>query len=205
MLSVVGLVLLTLANMLVVIGVENKPDFINGTQCVFVPETKKFSCHLGNKSVRCSAVANFTDLYDGADNFYVFGIGPSHQEFPITSLPPTARAFASSTYFYNLYPRSSSKDNTTYSSSLFGGHRIVLFTGNFDRQYGIRVIDPECFGRMLKLLNMATDFEHVTVDTTTSVKLIGALFVNDPAGVVKRWPYGFDIPYYLNMGLLGLG
>jgi hypothetical protein len=162
------------------------PGFTNSTQCVFVPGTKTFSCQFGTTSVGCSAVTNFTVF--GDVNYYVFGIETLGTGF--TNMPVTG-------FFYNLYPRSF--DNTTYLGTTFGGHKVVLYYGPNFVEYGIRVFDSDCFGRLVKLFGTVTDFHPITVGTTT-VNLIGEVLVNDPVVVAKRWLYGYGFgygyPYY---------
>lgn len=146
------------------------PGISNTTQCVFVPGTRTFTCAFGTRRVECSAVTNFT-----TPDYHLFGIGST----PIKGM-------------YTLYPRA--LDNTTYVT---GDDFVLYFAPNFVHT-GIRVINEACFGELIGLFDMITDFHTLTIGGK-SINLVGEILIND-ATVQKRWlwgyGYGMGWPYY---------
>ena len=135
------------------------PGFFNSTQCVYLPTTRTFTCSFGERRVECSAVANFTVF--GPTKYNLFGIARLAETF--VNAPATTVNFA-------LYPRSF--DNITYVSSTVGTSPVVLYYGETFSNYGIRVIDPICFGQIVELFGTVTDYHVITVGSTP-VSLIG--------------------------------
>ena len=172
------------------------PGFFNSTQCVYLPTTRTFTCSFGERRVECSAVANFTVF--GPTKYNLFGIARLAETF--VNAPATTVNFA-------LYPRSF--DNITYVSSTVGTSPVVLYYGETFSNYGIRVIDPVCFGQIVELFGTVTDYHVITVGSTP-VSLIGEVLYSDTT-VAKRWlwGYGFGLGYpyfgWGGMGMYGLG
>jgi len=174
------------------------PGFFNSTQCVYLPTTRTFTCSFGERRVECTAVSNFTVF--GTTPYHLFGIGRLAETFVNTPV---------TTYQFGLYPRGF--DNITYVSSVVGTKPVVLYYGETFVNYGIRVVDPVCFGQIVELFGTVTDYHVVTIGSTP-VSLIGEVLYSDST-VAKRWlwGYGFGLgyPYFgwggLYGGLYGLG
>jgi hypothetical protein len=137
-----------------------------------------------NKTVECSAVANFS-IFGETEQYRLFGIETLRTE-PVEGEPIR----------YFLHPRAF--DNTTYLNSTYNHEDLVIYYGKTFVNYGIRVLDEACFTRIHKMFDHVADL-HVTRINGVKVPLIGEVLYNDEV-TQKRWLYGYGYglgwPYF---------
>lgn len=160
----------------------------NGTHCVYLPETRVFSCRSSDFTVECSAAANFSSL-----SYHLFGIERLVVDKDV-SVEKTV---------FHLYPRH--VDNTTYLnySMEFDGsvHDLVLYYGENFVSYGIRILEEKCWEKIYKVFSQVVDYHVINVAgpvEPVSVSLLGEVLIHDSV-VTKRWLYGYGYwgyPYY---------
>ena len=166
----------------------------NITQCMYKLVEKEIDCRGVGGEVECPAV--FEWPASGVPAFRVFGLGiiPEFVDAKIELVR------------YWLYPRS--LNNITYVNHTFvldGAARVVfLYYGEKFVEYGFRVTDAKCFGRLFGLIRGSSVEHKVPVlgasGVKTEVPMIGEVLVYDKE-VSKRWLYG----YGFGLGLGGWG
>ena len=166
----------------------------NITQCMYKLVEKEIDCRGVGGEVECPAV--FEWPASGVPAFRVFGLGiiPEFVDAKIELVS------------YWLYPRS--LNNITYVNHTFsveGAVRdIFLYYGEKFVEYGFRVTDAKCFGRLIGLIRGSSVEHKVPVlgdsGVKTEVPMIGEVLVYDKE-VSKRWLYG----YGFGLGLGGWG
>jgi hypothetical protein len=170
--------MLSIGLLLTLVGVAmavDMPQFTNSTKCVFTADANTISCKFGKANVSCSAVTNFTIFNDV--KFSLFGIetlGTGFVHSPIGN------------YVYNLYPR-------PFGNGTYVDTKVSLYTGPSFVEYGIRVIESDCFGNLVQMFNGINDFHNVTIGTKT-VNLIGEVMILSNE-IFKRWTYGYTYGY----------
>jgi len=167
---------------------------VNVTQCLYRPVDKVFGCRGVSGEVECPAI--FEWPVSGVPAYKVFGLGvvPEFVDAKIELVR------------YWLYPRS--LDNITYVNHTFsveGAVRdIFLYYGEKFVEYGFRVTDAKCFGRLIGLIRGSSVEHMLPIESDLVVKpvvpMIGEVLVYDKE-VSKRWLYG----YGFGLGLGGWG
>jgi len=166
----------------------------NVTQCIYRPEEKVIHCGGVSGEVECPAI--FEWPVSGVPIYKIFGLG----------VVPEFVDAKTELVRYWLYPRS--LDNITYvdhSLVVEGGRKnVVMYYCEKFVEYGFRVTDPKCFGRLIGLIRGSSVERKVPVVGDNSVKtelpMIGEVLVYDKE-VSKRWLYG----YGFGLGLGGWG
>jgi len=171
------------------------PIVHNVTQCVYRPEDRIFGCRGGvDVSVECPAIFEWPSNSILAYKIFGLGIVPEYVDVK------------SELVRYWLYPRSF--DNSTYfNHSLIteGGVRdLFLYYGEKFVEYGFRVTDLDCFGRLVALIRGSSVEHMIPLESELTVKpvvpMIGEVLYFDKE-VSKRWLYG----YGFGLGLGGWG
>lgn len=168
------------------------PPVSNSTHCVYLPESRVFSCKSEELTVECNAVANFSTV---GSAYFLFGIEKVRDIFVDVPFEQVK--------FY-LYPRS--LDNSTYLNYTFElegkFHDFVLYYGENFVDYGIRVIDVACYEKIVRWFRPLVDFHVISLTDVNvvpyNVSLIGEVLIHDKT-VLKRWLYGYGYwgyPYY---------
>ena len=158
---------------------------------MYRPIDKIFGCRGLGGEVECPAV--FEWPVSGVSSYKVFGLGivPEFVDAKVELVK------------YFLYPRQ--LDNITYVNHtivLDGGVRdIFLYFGEKLVEYGFRVTDVKCFGRLIGLIKGSSVERLIPLEgQTVTVPMIGEVLVYDKE-VSKRWLYG----YGFGLGLGGWG
>jgi len=170
------------------------PIVQNVTQCLYRPVDKVFGCRGVSGEVECPAV--FEWPASGVPAYRVFGLG----------VVPEFVDAKTELVRYWLYPRS--LNNITYVNRtlvLDGGVRdVFLYYGEKFVEYGFRVTDAKCFGRLIGLIRGSSVEHMLPIESDLVVKpvvpMIGEVLVYDKE-VSKRWLYG----YGFGLGLGGWG
>jgi hypothetical protein len=167
----------------------------NVTQCVYRPEERIFGCRGGvDVSVECPAIFEWPSNSILAYKIFGLGIVPEYVDVK------------SELVRYWLYPRSF--DNSTYfNHSLIteGGVRdLFLYYGEKFVEFGFRVTDLDCFGRLIALIRGSSVEHMIPLESELVVKpvvpMVGEVLYFDKE-VSKRWLYG----YGFGLGLGGWG
>jgi hypothetical protein len=153
-------------------------------QCTYSGSNSMLTCNSVNTSVVCNVVANLTwfQQQQPVQKYEVFGIGRYQQP---------QQSSNTSCYWYGLYPRTLNNSqwlNTTWSpvvgeTVVPSGqyyHVSIFYTPSYQVQkhqhYGFRVVDEECYQRLVYQFNNVTQFEYVHVrDVTNKVPFVGEL------------------------------
>jgi len=180
--------------------VAREPTVANVTQCIYRPEDKIFGCRGGvDVSVECPTIFEWRENLPLA--YKIFGLG----------VVPGSVDAKTELVRYWLYPRT--LDNSTYfnhSLIVEGGIReLFLYYGEKFVEYGFRVTDVECFGRLIALIR-GCSVEHMIpleseLDVKAVVPMVGEVLYFDKE-VSKRWLYGYGFGLgYGGWGYGGLG
>jgi hypothetical protein len=159
---------------------------------MYRPVDRMFGCRGVSGEVECPAV--FEWPVSGVPSYKIFGLGV---------VPEFVDAKAELVRYW-LYPRQ--LDNVTYVNHtvLFDGavRDIFLYYGEKFVEYGFRVTDIKCFGRLIGLIRGSSVERVIPLDAERSVTvpMIGEVLVYDKE-VSKRWLYG----YGFGLGLGGWG
>jgi len=155
----------------------------NITQCMYKLVEKEIDCRGVGGEVECPAV--FEWPASGVPAFRVFGLGiiPEFVDAKIELVR------------YWLYPRS--LNNITYVNHTFvldGAARdVFLYYGEKFVEYGFRVTDAKCFGRLIGLIRGSSVEHMIPLESDLTVKpvvpMIGEVMVLDK-DVSKRWLWG---------------
>jgi hypothetical protein len=133
------------------------PTLVNGTQCMFIPTLKKFTCRSDKSIVECDGISHL----DGV-SFELFGLGHmsvSNGEVEKYWMYP--RDVNSSVYL-NHTLISDVKDKLPINVMLYHGDKFVDF--------GIRVEDLKCYKRLVSLLDSVKEEHLVNIDSELEVK-----------------------------------
>ena len=176
----------------------------NVTQCIYKPEEKILHCGGVGGDVQCPVIFEWPK--SDVTLYKIFGLG---------IIPEFVNGKTESVRYW-LYPRS--LENITYFNHTLivdGGIRnVVLYYCEKFVEYGFRVTDAGCFGRLVGLIKGSSVERMVPVlgdsGVKTTLPLIGEVLVYDKE-VSKRWlyGYGFGLGYggwgYGGLGYGGLG
>jgi len=159
------------------------PVVQNITQCMYKLVEKEIECRGVGGEVKCPAV--FEWPASGVPAYRVFGLG----------VVPEFVDAKTELVRYWLYPRS--LNNITYVNRtlvLDGGVRdIFLYYGEKFVEYGFRVTDDKCFGRLIGLIRGSSVERMIPLESDLVVKpvvpMIGEVLVLDK-DISKRWLWG---------------
>lgn len=124
---------------------EIKPD-MERTECVYNRNNSMIMCAVHSKMVECKTELRWVKE-DSKKEFFLYGIGKSET---------TPRS-------YRLFPRTLT--NSAWLDNTYNGKQVSLFSSDKLDHLGLRVIDENCFKRMVYLLKMSKRNEKVNVQS----------------------------------------
>ncbi len=126
--------------------------------CAFVNQTSMLNCAGSNAMVECEASLR----WDGDFSFNLMGIADNEQESPV------AKSF-------RLLPRS--VDNSKWEEDVRGEKRISLYQSEKLDNFGLRVLDEQCFEKLTSLLNDSNRREKVFLSDNKSTAVLRCKFL----------------------------
>jgi hypothetical protein len=152
------------------------------TQCLYKPVDKMIECKAIGENIECAAI--FEWPVSGLPMIKGFGLG----------MIPELNGLKTDLVKYWMYPRS--LDNMTYVNHIImvdGIFRdVFLYYGEKFVEYGIRVTDSKCFGRLVNLIN-GSPVHMLPIESDfiikSAVSMIGEVLIFDK-DVSKRWLFG---------------
>jgi hypothetical protein len=151
---------------------RNMPIGLNATECVFVPETKLFSCKGVPGVVECPSIFEWVSQ----PKYHIFGIG----------FIPELKNIKSEFVRFWLYPRSIDNIRFFNHSLIIEGELANLFLYYSDVKMvenGFRVTDLSCFARLIRLFKISSVERMCELDSPMTPKpkvlMFGEVLVQD--------------------------
>lgn len=131
-------------------------EVLNRTECIFSNETRMLSCHGPRGIVECSTEVTWTEQFD----FRMFGLGL------YTPAPSPMK--------YRVLPRKLDNSGWESASYTVDGQRKYASLYSEGSESGLRVVNRECFVKLIDLIALSNRRELVEVESE-QVYVIGDL------------------------------
>jgi len=139
-------------------------------QCRYIHEREVLSCTASSGVVDCGVVANFTGLVN--QRYELYGLG---REIVVEKQPIELVR-------YNLYPRM--LDNSAWlNSTISVENKDVCFSlyhsFDYSKYYGYRVVDLQCYERLVNMFRAVESYETVTIRPTVGTVPFNVSFIGE--------------------------